>query len=210
MCCRWHGRVWTLPPSSVWGVPWLPGGVSHLQARYDHPCSARCADFADRSGRGSRTSGRGAEGGRLDVPAPAARATGTTIDIQDLFFSTPARRKFLKTEATEYAHCAETVRRLALANPQVSFTLCHNGRTQLRLNAEPASARVRQVLGEAFEQNSIAVEAAAGVLRVSGWVIRPSAATGSHDSQHVFVNGRYVRDKLIVHALKEAYRDVLL
>mgnify|MGYP000950719700 CR=1 FL=1 len=150
-----------------------------------------------------------AEGGRLDVPAPAARATGTTIDIQDLFFSTPARRKFLKTEATEYAHCAETVRRLALANPQVSFTLIHNGRTQLRLNAEPASARVRQVLGEAFEQNSIAVEAAAGVLRVSGWVIRPSAATGSRDSQHVFVNGRYVRDKLIVHALKEAYRDVL-
>ena len=150
-----------------------------------------------------------AEGGRLDVPAPAARATGTTIDIQDLFFSTPARRKFLKTEATEYAHCAETVRRLALANPQVSFTLSHNGRTQLRLNVEPASARVRQVLGEAFEQNSIAVEAAAGVLRVSGWVIRPSAATGSRDSQHVFVNGRYVRDKLIVHALKEAYRDVL-
>ncbi|MBC2731472.1 DNA mismatch repair endonuclease MutL [Thiobacillus sp.] len=150
-----------------------------------------------------------AEGGRLDVPAPAARATGTTIDIQDLFFSTPARRKFLKTEATEYAHCAETVRRLALANPQVSFTLSHNGRTQLRLNAEPASARVRQVLGEAFEQNSIAVEAAAGVLRVFGWVIRPSAATGSRDSQHVFVNGRYVRDKLIVHALKEAYRDVL-
>jgi DNA mismatch repair protein MutL len=150
-----------------------------------------------------------AEGGRLDAPAPAARAAGTTIDIQDLFFSTPARRKFLKTEATEYAHCAETVRRLALANPQVSFTLSHNGRAQLRLNAEPAYARIRQVLGEAFEQNSIAVEAAAGVLRVSGWVIRPSAATGSRDSQHVFVNGRYVRDKLIVHALKEAYRDVL-
>ncbi|MBW8364783.1 MAG: DNA mismatch repair endonuclease MutL [Rhizobium sp.] len=150
-----------------------------------------------------------AEGGRLDAPAPAARAAGTTIDIQDLFFSTPARRKFLKTEATEYAHCAETVRRLALANPQVSFTLSHNGRTQLRLNAEPAYARIRQVLGEAFEQNSVAVEAAAGVLRVSGWVIRPSAATGSRDNQHVFVNGRYVRDKLIVHALKEAYRDVL-
>lgn len=150
-----------------------------------------------------------AEGGRLDAPVPAARAAGTMIDIQDLFFSTPARRKFLKTEATEYAHCAETVRRLALANPQVSFTLGHNGRTQLRFNAESAYARIRQVLGEAFEQNSIAVEAAAGVLRVSGWVIRPSAATSSRDSQHVFVNGRYVRDKLIVHALKEAYRDVL-
>jgi len=149
------------------------------------------------------------EGGRLGDPVPAARATGTTIDIQDLFFNTPARRKFLKTEGTEYAHCAETVRRMALANPQVAFTLTHNGRVQLRLNAEPAHSRVRQVLGEAFERNTIAVDAAGGALRVSGWVIRPGAATASRDSQHVFVNGRYVRDKLIVHALKEAYRDVL-
>jgi DNA mismatch repair protein MutL len=149
------------------------------------------------------------EGGRLSEPAPAARGAGTTIDIQDLFFNTPARRKFLKTEATEYAHCAETVRRLALANPQVAFTLSHNGRVQLRLNADSAAARVRQVMGEAFERNTIAVDAAAGALRVSGWVIRPGAATASRDSQHVFVNGRYVRDKLIVHALKEAYRDVL-
>jgi DNA mismatch repair protein MutL len=150
-----------------------------------------------------------AEGGRLSAPAPAARATGTTIDIQDLFFNTPARRKFLKTEATEYAHCAETVRRLALANPGTAFTLTHNGRVQLRLNIEPAHSRVRQVLGETFEHNTIAVDAAAGMLRVSGWVIRPSSATASRDSQHVFVNGRYVRDKLIVHALREAYRDVL-
>ena len=149
------------------------------------------------------------EGGRLDAPAPAARAHGTTIDIQDLFFNTPARRKFLKTEGTEYAHCAETVRRLALANPDTAFTLTHNGRVQLRLNAESAATRVRQVMGEAFERNTIAVDAAAGMLRVSGWVIRPGAATGSRESQHVFVNGRYVRDKLIVHALKEAYRDVL-
>ena len=150
-----------------------------------------------------------AEGGHLSAPAPAARSSGTTIDIQDLFFNTPARRKFLKTEATEYAHCAETVRRLALANPQVAFTLTHNGRVQLRLNAEQPDARVRQVLGEAFEHNTIEVDAAAGALRVSGWVIRPSAATGARDNQHVFVNGRYVRDKLIAHALKEAYRDVL-
>ena len=150
-----------------------------------------------------------AEGGHLTAAVPAARATGTTIEIQELFFNTPARRKFLKTDATEYAHCAETVRRLALANPLVAFTLTHNGRVQLRLNPEPAQSRIRQVLGEAFERNAIAVEAAAGVLQVSGWVIRPGAATASRDSQHVFVNGRYVRDKLIVHALKEAYRDVL-
>jgi len=149
------------------------------------------------------------DGGQLAAPAPAARGIGTTLDIQDLFFNTPARRKFLKTDATEYAHCAETVRRLALARPDVAFSLAHNGRVQLRLNAEPAAARVRQVLGEAFETHAIAVEAAAAELRVSGWVICPSAATTSRDAQHVFVNGRYVRDKLIVHALREAYRDVL-
>jgi len=149
------------------------------------------------------------EGGLLNAPIPAARGVGTTLDIQDLFFNTPARRKFLKTEATEYAHCAETVRRLALARPDVAFSLSHNGRVQLRLNAETAATRVRQVLGEAFESSAIAVEAAAADLRVAGWVIRPGAATASRDSQHVFVNGRYVRDKLIVHALKEAYRDVL-
>ena len=110
-----------------------------------------------------------AEGGQLAEPAPAARACGTTIDIQDLFFNTPARRKFLKTDATEYAHCVETVRRLALAQPQTGFTLTHNGRVQLRLNAEPGEARVRHVLGDAFERNAIAVEAVAGALRLNGW-----------------------------------------
>ncbi len=150
-----------------------------------------------------------AEGGQPGEPVPAARRPGTTLDIADLFFNTPARRKFLKTEATEYAHCAEAVRRLALAHPQVAFTLTHNGRVQLRLNAGSPAARMRQVLGEAFEQAAIAVDAAAGPLRLSGWVMRPTGASGARDGQHVFVNGRYVRDKLIVHALKEAYRDVL-
>jgi DNA mismatch repair protein MutL len=149
------------------------------------------------------------EGGQLAEPTPVARGIGTTLDIQDLFFNTPARRKFLKTEATEYAHCAETVRRQALSHPDTAFVLSHNGRVLLRFNVATAAARVRQVLGEAFESNTVAVDAAAGALRVAGWVIRPGAATASRDSQHVFVNGRYVRDKLIVHALKEAYRDVL-
>jgi DNA mismatch repair protein MutL len=149
------------------------------------------------------------EGGRLAEPVPAAREPGTTLDIQDLFFNTPARRKFLKTEATEYAHCAETVRRMALAHPSTAFSLSHNGRAQARHATGDAAGRMRQVLGEAFESQAIAVEVAAGPLRVSGWVISPAAATASRDGQHVFVNGRYVRDKLIVHALKEAYKDVL-
>ena len=150
-----------------------------------------------------------AEGGRLSEPGPAALSTGTVIDASDLFFNTPARRKFLKTEATEYAHCAEAMRRLALARPDVAWTLTHNGRVSARYSGESVAARCRNVLGEAFEQASIQVEAAAADLRVSGWVIRPSAATGSRDNQHCFVNGRYVRDKLITHALKAAYGDVL-
>ncbi len=150
-----------------------------------------------------------AEGGRLSEPGPAALSTGTVIDASDLFFNTPARRKFLKTEATEYAHCAEAMRRLALARPDVAWTLTHNGRVSARYSSESVAARCRNVLGEAFEQASIQVDAAAADLRVSGWVIRPSAATGSRDNQHCFVNGRYVRDKLITHALKAAYGDVL-
>ena len=150
-----------------------------------------------------------AEGGRLSEPGPAALSTGTVIDASDLFFNTPARRKFLKTEATEYAHCAEAMRRLALARPDVAWTLTHNGRVAARYSSESVAARCRNVLGEAFEQASIQVDAAAADLRVSGWVIRPSAATGSRDNQHCFVNGRYVRDKLITHALKAAYGDVL-
>ncbi|MCA1979765.1 MAG: DNA mismatch repair endonuclease MutL [Thiobacillus sp.] len=149
------------------------------------------------------------EGGRMEAPSPAAREPGTTVDVQDLFFNTPARRKFLKTEATEYAHCVETVRRLALAHPATAFTLTHNGRVQARHAAGDAETRMRQVLGGDFESQAVAVEAAAGALRVSGWVIRPAAASANRDGQHVFVNGRYVRDKLIVHALKEAYKDVL-
>ena len=150
-----------------------------------------------------------AEGGRVSEPGPAALSTGTVIDASDLFFNTPARRKFLKTEATEYAHCAEAMRRLALARHDVAWTLTHNGRVAARYNSESVAARCRNVLGEAFEQAAIQVDAAAADLRVSGWVIRPSAATGSRDNQHCFVNGRYVRDKLITHALKAAYGDVL-
>ena len=150
-----------------------------------------------------------AEGGRLSEPGPAALVAGTVVDAQDLFFNTPARRKFLKTEATEYAHCAEAMRRLALARSDVAWTLTHNGRVTARYGSESVAARCRNVLGVAFEQASIQVDAAAADLRVSGWVIRPSAATGSRDNQHCFVNGRYVRDKLITHALKAAYGDVL-
>ena len=150
-----------------------------------------------------------AEGGRVTSPAPAALSQGTVVEVRDLFFNTPARRKFLKTEATEQAHCAESVRRLALARPDVAFTLTHNGRVQLRVARESPALRLRHVLGEAFEQHATAVEAAAGDLRVSGWVARPGFASASRDNQYCFVNQRFVRDKLVGHALREACRDVL-
>jgi DNA mismatch repair protein MutL len=150
-----------------------------------------------------------AEGGHISAPVPAALSAGTVIEAADLFFNTPARRKFLKTEATEYAHCAEAVRRLALARPDVAFSLTHNGRVQLRVNGESPALRMRHVLGEPFEQHATAVEAVAGGLRVSGWVARPGFASASRDNQYCFVNQRFVRDKLVSHALREAYRDVL-
>lgn len=163
----------------------------------------------------SRSEGEGhawkvaAEGGRVSAPEPAALARGTVVEVQDLFFNTPARRKFLKTEATEYAHCAEALRRLALARPDAAFTLAHNGRVVLRVSAEAPALRLRHVLGEAFEQHATAVETAAGELRLAGWVARPGFASASRDSQYCFVNQRFVRDKLVSHALREAYRDVL-
>jgi DNA mismatch repair protein MutL len=150
-----------------------------------------------------------AEGGRVTAPQPAALGRGTVVEVQDLFFNTPARRKFLRTDATEYAHCAEALRRIALARPDVAFTLTHNGRVQLRVGAEPPALRLRHVLGEAFERQASAVEAAAGELRLEGWVARPGFAGASRDNQYCFVNRRFVRDKLVAHALREAYRDVL-
>jgi DNA mismatch repair protein MutL len=150
-----------------------------------------------------------AAGGMVREAAPAALARGTTVEVADLFFNTPARRKFLKTEATEFAHCAEAVRRLALARPDVAFTLAHNGRVTQRYASESRAARLRHVLGDAFADAAVELDAAAAGLGVAGLLLRPSAASASASQQYCFVNGRHVRDKLIAHALREAYRDVL-
>lgn len=149
-----------------------------------------------------------AEGGAPGVPVPASREPGTTVDVRDFFFNTPARRKFLKSTATEYAHCAEAVRRAALAHPEVGFVLSHNGRVQARYTKTDAEGRMRQVLGDGFAARVVAVEAQAGDLTVRGWCVRPTAAA-ARDVQLAWVNGRFVRDRLIMHALKESYRDVL-
>ncbi|MCC7217619.1 MAG: DNA mismatch repair endonuclease MutL [Burkholderiales bacterium] len=148
------------------------------------------------------------EGGTVAPVTPAALAAGTAVTVEELFFNTPARRKFLRTEATEWGHCDEAFRRVALAHPEVAFTLQHNGRVVHRLPAGGRQARVEQLLGDAFVAHGARVEVEAPGVRVAGFAVRPAyAARGG--GQYVFVNGRFVRDRVLQHALREAYRDVL-
>ena len=142
-------------------------------------------------------------------PEPAALMAGTVVEMRDLYFNTPARRKFLKSESTEFAHCADAVRRLALTRPDVAISLTHNGRNLFQLAPADAGRRIADILGEEFIGAARLIEAASGPLTLSGFAIDPTRATDARDGQYVFVNGRFVRDKIIGHALREAYRDVL-
>ncbi len=139
----------------------------------------------------------------------AARAVGTTVEVRELFFSTPARRKFLKTDATELAHCVEAVRRHALARPEVGFAVWHEGRLVEQWRAGSAEARLADVLGREFTANSRAMQFESTTLRLHGRSGTPEAARARADHQYVYVNGRYVRDRLIAHAMRAAYEDVL-
>jgi DNA mismatch repair protein MutL len=141
--------------------------------------------------------------------APAALAAGTTIEVADLYFNTPARRKFLKSEATEFGHCDEALRRMALARPEVAFTLTHNKSAKLRLAPADLARRARDILGEEFFAHCRSVDVAAGPLRLSGFAALPAYSKASRDAQYFFVNGRFVRDKLLAHAAREAYADIL-
>ena len=149
------------------------------------------------------------EGGTIGTIAPAALAAGTAVTVEELFFNTPARRKFLRTEGTEWAHCDEAFRRVALAHPATAFTLQHNGRVAHRLVAAGRQVRVEQLLGDAFV-------AARGAGRRARRRHPPAPASPCGlrtprraAAQYVFVNGRFVRDRVLQHALREAYRDVL-
>jgi DNA mismatch repair protein MutL len=152
-------------------------------------------------------------GHRLDARSgelqPAARATGTSIEVRELFFSTPARRKFLKSEATELAHATEAVRRHALARPDVAFAVWHDGRLVEQWRRATHEQRMADVLGADFVADSRAVEHVAGPMRVMGRAGLPEAARTRADHQYAYVNGRFVRDKLVAHALRSAYEDVL-
>ena len=150
-----------------------------------------------------------AKAGRLSRPEPSSLVDGVTVEVQDLYFNTPARRKFLKTEATEFSHCEETFKRIALSSPNISFTLQHNGKIRRHLRSSDVTQRITQLLGSDFEQASLLISEQAADLHLYGSVALPTYSKSSRNAQYFFINGRFVRDKLIAHAIREAYRDVL-
>ena len=162
-------------------------------------------------GRGWKLCGDGRE--LEDEPTPAPHPQGTTVEMRDLFFNTPARRKFLRTEKTEFGHLEAVVRKIALSRFDVEFQLRHNAKTVFHLRAaNDRAARVKRVeglLGKEFVENALAMEFEAMDLRLWGWIGRPTFSRGQPNLQYFFLNGRMVRDKLVTHALRQAYQDVL-
>ncbi len=150
-----------------------------------------------------------AEGGEQATVQPAAHAPGTSVEVSDLYFNTPARRKFLRTEATEFGHCEDVYQRIALSRPDVAFSLRHNGRVISHLPAGDAARRIAAVAGEEFAAAARALDEGSAGLRLSGLAGSPTFSRSSRDAQYVFVNGRFVRDKLLAHALRQAYQDML-
>ena len=151
--------------------------------------------------------------GQTGEVKPAARAIGTTVEVKELFFSTPARRHFLKSESTELAHCIEAVRRHALARPEVSFAIWHEGKIVAQWRSHSGEAgwnqRLADVLGEEFVTSSVNIDFRSGPLHVRGRAGTPDAARARADQQFAYVNGRFVRDKVITHGARSAYEDVL-
>lgn len=150
-----------------------------------------------------------AEDGKLSSPTAAAHPVGTTIEAAELFFNTPARRKFLKSEATEYAHCATMLERLALAHPHIAFSLKRDGKQVFKLPAQSLHERIAAIVGDDFQTASLEIDSDNGALRLYGAIAKPTFAKGKTDKQYCFVNHRFVRDKVMLHAVKQAYRDVL-
>ncbi len=144
---------------------------------------------------------------------PVARSQGTTVEVKELFFSTPARRKFLKSTATELAHCLESLKRHALARPDVGFALWHDGKViaqwRAQAHAQGLDLRLADVLGQDFLDTSLWIDHQHGAVRVRGRAGVPDAARARADHQYAYVNGRYVRDKVLSHAARSAYEDVL-
>jgi DNA mismatch repair protein MutL len=147
--------------------------------------------------------------GKQSDAAPAAHAFGTSIEMRELYFNTPARRKFLKSENTEFAYCEETFKRIALSRPDVAFSLEHRGRTVWQLSAGDLVQRITAILGAEFGKHAVAVERNVANLHMYGIAALPAYSRSSRDEQYFFVNGRFVRDKVLMHAVRQAYQDIL-
>jgi DNA mismatch repair protein MutL len=155
---------------------------------------------------GAHIAGEGAHVGEV---SPAARAQGTTVSVGELYFNTPARRKFLRTEATEFGHCDEAFRRVALARCDVAFTLKHNGRVSRHLRPQTLADRAALLLGEELVAASVPIETRSAGLALTGLAGTPQAAKPRAEAQYFFVNGRFVRDRVLAHAVREAYSQLL-
>ena len=153
-----------------------------------------------------------AGGARIGKPQPASGAIGTMIEVHDLFHAVPARRKFLRAERTEFGHIDELVKSLALARPEIEFRLSHNGKPVRLLkpaHAEARLARTAELLGSHFAENCLQIEHAAAGMELHGWVGSPAVSRAQADQQYFYVNGRLVRDRVVAHAVRQAYADVL-
>jgi len=148
-------------------------------------------------------------GGRLAPVEPATGAEGTSVELRELYFNTPARRKFLRTEATELGHCEEVFKRIAMSRPEVAMSLQHNGRAQLRVPPQSFTDRAHALLGAEFASACISLDERSAGLRLHGLLASPTFNRSARDYQYFFVNGRFVRDRLVAHAVHEAYHDVL-
>jgi len=154
------------------------------------------------------------EGGHVsDALAPIAHARGTTVEVSDLFFNTPARRKFMRADKTEFSHINEIIKRMALSRFDIGFSLRHNQRAVHELVAvndkQSAERRIKQILGESFLENALPFDDSSGEMRLHGWAGSPTIARSQADMQYFYVNGRMVRDKVVTHAIRQAYSDVL-
>lgn len=153
------------------------------------------------------------DGGKTQAARPAQHPQGSSVEVRDLFYNVPARRKFLRAERTEFAHIDDLLKSLALARGSVEFRLSHNGKPVRNLkaarNESAALQRVAEVLGEDFPTQSLRIDHVAAGLHLSGWVGLPTASRSQADSQYFYVNGRLVRDRVVAHAVRQAYADVL-
>ena len=177
------------------------------------PSIASVARLVLQSGGGGAAWQVEADNGSISEAAPVAHPAGTSVEVHDLFYNTPARRKFLRTERTEFGHIDKWLRRLALARPDVAFTLTHNRRTTLQLrpaaNDEERLQRIGKICGEAFAAQAIALQRESDDIALSGWLGLPTYNRSQADLQFWFVNGRSITDRTLTHAVRHAYRDVL-